>query len=188
MESDDESSFESLIERKKGWKRLQYVELWKRKKRKTKKDSGKAYETYNGELKNKKRLDHLLRCHWTFRCASKLPRSERERIFNDFYWLANYDSQNKYLYGLIEHKQKDHFAVFPKANTFVYRLHINSGNCIRVCKRTFCQVHGIGKRQVENLCLAMTSGVLSCSDDRGKYKNRPHAVSENLKAAYIILS
>ena len=85
MESDDELSFESLIEQKKGRKRLQYVELWKRKKRKTKRDSGKAYETYSGELRNKKRLDHLLRCHCTFRCPSKLPRSERERIFNDFY-------------------------------------------------------------------------------------------------------
>jgi len=55
---------------------------------------------------------------------------------------------------------------------------VSSGNCIRVCKQTFCQVHGIRKRRVENLCAAMTSGVLSCSDDRG---NRPHAVSENLK-------
>jgi len=49
MESDDESSFESLIEQMKGRKRLQYVELWKRKKRKTKKDSGKAYEAYSGD-------------------------------------------------------------------------------------------------------------------------------------------
>ena len=59
MESNCESVL-NLIEQKKGRKRLQYVEL--RKKRKAKKDSGKAYETYSGELKkNKKRLDHLLR-------------------------------------------------------------------------------------------------------------------------------
>jgi len=78
-------------------------------------------------------------------------------------------------------KRKDSFAVFPKGNTFVYRVHVSSGNCIRVCKQTFCQVHGIGKRRVENLCAAMTSGVLSCSDDRRKHKSRPHAIFENLK-------
>ena len=35
----------------KGRKRLHYEDQWKRKKRKLMKDSGKAYETYKGEMR-----------------------------------------------------------------------------------------------------------------------------------------
>ena len=63
----------------------------------------------------------------------------------------------------------------------MYRLHLSNGNYMQICKQIFCQVHGIGKCRVENLCAAMTSGVLSCSDGRGKHANRPCALSEILK-------
>jgi len=51
------------------------------KEKKMKKDSGKTYQTYKGDQRDKKRLDHLLCCHCNFCCPSKLSRSERERVF-----------------------------------------------------------------------------------------------------------
>ena len=184
MESGSDSSFESRVERQKGRKRLRYIQLWKKRRQKARKDSGKAYKTYKGEQQDKKRMADILFCRCNLHCSSNVARSERERIFREFYQLGNHDSQNKYLYGLIERtmpKRKVPSAKTSRVNSFVYRLRLSNGNHVQICKQTFCQVHGIGKRRVENLCTAMTSGVLSCSDGRGKHANRPHALSESLK-------
>ena len=61
-------------------------------------------------------------------------------------------------------------------------VRLSSGNRIKVCKQAFYQIHAIGKQRVEYLCEKLVSGVLFSGDERGKYKNRPNATSENLKA------
>jgi len=75
-------------------------------------------------------------------------------------------------------KEKDLFEILPKTNIFVCCVCLN---CIRVYKQTFCQVHGIGKCRVENLCVALASDILYCSDGHGKHKNRLYAIPEDLK-------
>ena len=78
-------------------------------------------------------------------------------IFDDFYKLADHDSQNKYLYGLIEQlvpkqrRPQTSAAKKTRANTFHYYVCLSSGDLIKVCKQTFCEIHRIGKYQVENL-------------------------------------
>ena len=52
---------------------------------------------------------------------------------------------------------------------------------MQVCKVSFCAVHAIGKRRIENLVDKLTTGVLVASDQQGKHKNGPHAVSEETK-------
>ena len=49
---------ESVSIRVKGRKHLRYGSLWARK-RKIHQDSGKAYETYRGETKAAKKLEHI---------------------------------------------------------------------------------------------------------------------------------
>ena len=135
MESGSDSSFESHVERKKGRNRLRYIQLWKRRRQKARKDSGKAYKTYKGEQQDKKRMADILFCRCNLHCSSNVARSKRERIFCEFYQLGNHDSQNKYLYdGLIERtmpKRKVPSAKTPRVNSFVYRLCLSNGNYVR---------------------------------------------------------
>lgn len=183
MESDSSSS-ESTSQQ--GRKRLRCVEQWKRKKRKIKKDSGKSFKTYRGERKSCKQPPVSLSCRCQYHCSSRVSMAERKRIFGNFYELADHDSQNKYLFGLIERsspKQRRPRGATnaPRGNVFYYFVRLREGDRINVCKQAFCQIHAIGKRRVEVLCKKVVSGVLFSGDNRGKHKNRPHAICNELK-------
>ena len=82
--------------------------------------------------------------------------AERKRIFDDFYKVADHDSQNKYLYGLIEcsipkQRRPRSSAKKARANSFYRYVRLSSADLVKVCKQAFCEIHGIGKRRVENL-------------------------------------
>ena len=95
-------------------------------------------------------------CRRHLRCSQKLNLSERKRIFEGFYMLKNNDAQNKYLYGLI-HKQavkcKRAKASTKKSVTYRYYLRRSNGTDVEVCKKTFCDVHAVGKRRIERGCV-----------------------------------
>jgi hypothetical protein len=86
--------------RKKGRKRLRYEHLWIKKKRKLRKDSGAAYDTYKGEARPAKQ-PVAITCRCRHNCAKKIRPADRKHVFQEFYKLKSHDEQNKYLYGLI---------------------------------------------------------------------------------------
>ena len=169
--------------RLKGRKRLRYEHLWARKKRKIEKDSGEAYETYRGKLKPAKEVNPIS-CACGRDCSNKLNLSEQEGIFKKFYALKSHDTQNKYLFGLIERAEvKRRRAKGPSRRLLAYNYHVclSNGRRIQVCKKVFCEVHAIGRKRVENLAKSLTSGALVASDSRGKHKERPHAIQTDTK-------
>ena len=50
-----------------------------------------------------------------------------------------------------------------------------------MCKKAFCEVHAIGRKRVELLSKRLCSGSLFTEDGQGKHKNRPQAISEEIK-------
>ena len=173
-----------IVEKRKGRKRLRYPEQWKRKRQKIRKDGGKSYDTYKGERMTKKNFQVII-CRCQNRCNLRVSRAERKRIFHDFYKLSDHDNQNKYLFGLIKRscpKRTSHSAKRARVNIFIYHVRLSNGDNTKVCKQAFCQIHGITKRRVEKLCTKLVSGVLFSGDNRGKHKNRPHSISDELKA------
>ena len=100
--------------------------------------------------------------------------------------FTSHDAQNKYLYGLIEkeevkRRRADRDSGPRRKVTYQYYVHCTNGNRYRVCKKSFCAVHAIGRKRVELLCEKIHSGALTSSDDRGKHTNRPHAIGEEIK-------
>ena len=169
-------------ESRRGRKRLRYQEEWKRKKRKLQKDKGDSYTTYKGERKPAKNRPDLA-CRCPFRCSEKVREVERERIFTDFYTLGSHDAQNKYLFGLIRKedvKRRTRGASKPRSHSLFYHVRLCDGSHVQVCKKSFCDLHAVGKR-IDKLIEKLTAGVLVASDRRGKHKNRPHAISEKVK-------
>ena len=170
-------------ESRRGRKRLRYEEQWVKKKRKLAKDKGASYATYKGEQKPAKELASLT-CRCPYRCSTDINDEDRQRIFQEFYQLGDHDSQNKYLYGLISSvgiKRHTCGSTRPRNHTIVYKVRLADGSPRQVCKKSFCDIHVIGKRRVEKLVDKLSVGVLITSDMRGKHGNRPNAISDEAK-------
>ena len=172
--------------RKRGRKRLRYEHLWIRKKRKLQKDSGAAYETYKGEARPAKQ-PVAITCRCKLNCSQKVRPGERKRIFDEFYKLKSHDAQNNYLYGLI-HKEDVRRRRVRGAGAAkraaIYRYHVRCNYEVEVCKKTFCDIHAVGKRRVEVLCEKLKAGNLLPGDARGTHRNRrtiPEQVKERIR-------
>ena len=168
---------------KRGRKRLRNEEGWKRKKRKLQKDEGATYTTYKGiETPGKEIMK--VSCSCTHRCSEKLNSDELERIFKSFYKLKNHDVQNKYLFGLIRkipvHRRTGK-GTKNRTLTLSYHVRLSDGKEVQVCKKTYCDVHAIGKKRVEILAKKLVHGDLIAFDQRGKHGNRPHSIPNEIK-------
>ena len=185
LDSSSESSGTPPFENR-GRKRLRCVERWVKNKKKNKKDSGKAYTTYRGERRGHKQPAVALSCRCQHHCSSHVTMEDRQRIFEDFYQLGSHDTQNKYLYGLIERsvpiqQRRRRSTGKPRANTYRYFVRNVKGERIQVCKDAFCQLHTIGKRRVEVISTKLVSGVLFSGDNRGLHGSRPNAIRDEVK-------
>lgn len=168
-----------------GRKRLRHEEDWVKKKRKIAKDKGESYSTSAGNQKAAKDLVGLT-CKCPYSCSENVDDAEQQRIFQQFYELGSHDAQNKYLYGLISVAEvKRHTAretgVRPRNHSFVYKVRLADGHHEQVCKKSFCDLHAIGKRRVEKLTEKVTQGTLIASDMRGRHQNRANAISDEAK-------
>ena len=175
--ADDLVEAESV--RFKGRKRLHYEDQWKRKKRKLMKDSGKAYETYKGEIVAAKSSPNIS-CRCNFKCSTRLNSTQQKRTFDEFYGLKSHDTQNKYLYGLIKKVQikRKRIRGSNRSVTYQYYVRLTTGSEVRVCKKAFCEIHRIGRKRVDDLCKKLSDGETIVRDNRGKHTVRPHTISD----------
>ena len=67
-------------------------------------------------------------------------------------------------------------ATRERACTTAYFVRTSQGVELQVCKKSFCDLHIIGKRRVEGLSEKIKAGVLIASDGHGRHTTRPHAV------------
>ena len=117
-ETSEDLSFEN-----RGRKGVRWVDQWVKNKKKSKKDSGKAYRTYRSQRISRKQPASSLSCRCQHYCSSLVTVADMKRIFNDFYKLGSHDTQNKYLFGLIErciHRQRRRRRSMgkPRLNTY----------------------------------------------------------------------
>ena len=170
--------------RKKGRKRLRYEHLWIKKKRKLRKDSGAAYDTYKGEARPAKQ-PVAITCRCRHNCAKKIRPADRKHVFQEFYKLKSHDEQNKYLYGLIRKVNVKRRRAREAKRSIAYQYHVRCGDEeMEVCKKTFCDIHAVGKRRIEVLCEKLKAGVLLAGDARGTHRNHrtvPDEVKEKVR-------
>ena len=130
---------------RKGRKRLRNPDSWERNERKRLKASGEEHVDSEGRTVEKRTVKAIT-CRCGKECRRKVSSEEAERICKAFYETGSYQQQNIYLLGLIN--------VMPVARTrveknsrrqhsFQYSLRLLDGNCVPVCRNTFCAVHAI---------------------------------------------
>lgn len=158
-------------------KRRRDRDSWEKVKRKRRRNKGEQYTS--GHSKNivpARKIGEPCTC--PKKCWNKI-KGDTEFIFNSFWDLADYATQNTYIMQNIGiHNTKRSYTKGQSSRrsfTFSYKLKVNSVD-ISVCKMAFLAVHGLhrSRKRIELLQGQIKTGnVTAKSDGRGKHHNRP---------------
>lgn len=125
-----------------------------------------------------------------YRCFENISVEERTRIIREFNNLGNYNDQSKYLCGLItvlpamrrRSRLGDDNAQYNLAS-YAYRVRVFCDGKLEdksVCVKAFISIQGISAKRVQTLRESLaTTGVIPI-DKRGKHKNRPRKLSDEI--------
>lgn len=123
-------------------------------------------------------------CECPNKCYEKIGGDTIQKIFKDFWALADYNSQNAYLFGLINLTNvKRRYTKNEKSRrnfTITYNIK-RRGQNVTVCKKAFLNIHGLQRNRgrINNLANKMKEGEsVPPPDKRGRHSNRPNAYSE----------
>lgn len=118
------------------------------------KNAGKAYVTSkNISVKAKNTPSQQALCKCKYECK-RLPYNQKLLLFDEFYKIEHSKQQN-YLLGLIQikhvarrrHGKYGDVAESRRQTTVMYTVPNGKGECVQVCKNTFCNVFAVsGKR------------------------------------------
>lgn len=134
-------------------------------------------------------------CKCKQQCFLKVG-EKKSQIITRMNSMKSNDEINCYLAGLIvvlpvaqRRPRKDPLEAAHREATFSYCVKYikDDGKAveINVCKQAFCSLHGIGRGKLEHLLKALKNSAEPPKDNRGKHKNRPHAVSQETKNKII---
>lgn len=123
-------------------------------------------------------------CECPNKCYEKIGSETIQKIFKDFWALGDYNSQNAYLFGLINLTNvKRRYTKKEKSRrnfTITYNIK-RRGQNVTVCKKAFLNIHGLQRNRgrINNLANKMKEGEsVPPPDRRGRHSNRPNAYSE----------
>lgn len=86
-------------------------------------------------------------CDCPLKCKVKLV-DVKEKIFDSFWDLSDFDKQNAYLFSCIEpyNVKKRYGKAAPEQSrrqkSYYFKVNI-AGEMVRICKKTFMAVHGL---------------------------------------------
>ena len=85
--------------------------------------------------------------------------------------MADHYIQNKYLFGLMQRRnvcrRRTKATSGGTYKSFHYHVRLGDGFTVTVGKKTFCDIHAVGKRRVEGLCCKLGTGELLYRDGPG---------------------
>ncbi|XP_039283499.1 uncharacterized protein LOC111052342 isoform X2 [Nilaparvata lugens] len=151
--------------------------------RKKRRNEGRAYQTKSGKNIPGRTLGEMCKC--PLKCHEKVTEDQKLVLFNAFWDMGNFNMQNAYLFGCIEKIPiKRRYCQNPEAsykqNTFIFKIKLQSGSSLRVCKKSFMSIHGLqnARGRINNIIKKIVSEKSTpSSDKRGTHDTRPHKVS-----------
>lgn len=191
LPSDTEASTSAILDHfetpKKGKKRTRKETNWKKNIRKLKRNSGCEYINICGNIVPKK-TPFVGDCQCYHKCHTRISIEQRERIFQDFYNLANFDLQTAYINSQVKVVNKGRFTHALNQNkrnkTRIYTLPADSGNMINVCKTFFKHSLKVSDGRLTRALINQTTDTGSFTpptDKRGKHPAKNKTSSEDLE-------
>lgn len=164
----------------KGKKRKLNPSLWKRNLSKIQRAKGEECVSLRNKIIQKRVTGPECKCKW--KCFDNFTNDEKLLILDNFNKIADKQKQDTYLGGLIKtrcitrRRPKDGSGK-QKSFSSEYKIRI-SLNEVRVCKKAFCSLFGVGKFVVERICNNLNNNIPSPTDGRGKHLSRPNRISD----------
>lgn len=157
--------------------------LWNRNVEKKKRTAGIEFiGNYKTKVVKKRQIG--VDCKCPLNCFSKFNEEEKNNTIDILNTMGSKEKQDTYLCALITVnkilRRRPKTGDGPKRSCsckFKIRINIREVN---VCKKAFCLLLGIGKSRVDRLIKKVKSNDFSPIDLRGKHRNRPNKLSEDL--------
>ncbi|CAH0746649.1 unnamed protein product [Diatraea saccharalis] len=138
--------------------------------RKKKRNLGKSYETGKGKKVEQRKIKGLGSCR--MKCAERIPEEFRNKIFNYYWSLGDYDRRVLFISNLIDVKGKasTKLAATVKnrhfTNNYCLKLHLE---CHRICKGCFLKTFDETPKFIQNVTGKIKeSGGIVAKSTRGK--------------------
>lgn len=156
----------------------------KKMKRKERRNNGSPYVSERSKKKYEaKQLGP--KCNCKKRCWNMIE-GEECNIFNAFWDLSDFNTQNAYLFSSIKvnatkrkyMKKRKHADESRRG--FTYSYHVNVlGKTLDICRDEFLSLHGLhnNRGRLRNIQKMVVKGVL-LTDGRGRHSNRPKKYSD----------
>uniref|UniRef100_A0A6P7G288 Uncharacterized protein LOC114333083 n=1 Tax=Diabrotica virgifera virgifera TaxID=50390 RepID=A0A6P7G288_DIAVI len=114
------------------------------------------------------------------KCFEVVSADERKSIFQKFWEINNFNTQNAYLFGCMQIKIKAR-STKPKdspsrrSHTVEYLITATGNTRYQICKKAFLNIHGLqhNRGRVENIAKNIKQGLLTPKmDERGRHANK----------------
>lgn len=153
-----------------------------------KRNRGMSYSNRRGKGRQVDAVKPGPDCKCKFHCFDRISQHDREKIFDEFWKLGNFNLQNSYLFGCLKQettkrKTKKTNSPSKRCYSFQYYVGTTDGVKVRVCKMAFLSVHGLQNHRgrVENIAASLKKGcVTPPSDKRGKHQNHPKKYNDEV--------
>lgn len=172
-------------------KRTRNPHTWKRNVNKKNKTQGKSYEGISKKCKIvKPSRQSGPDCRCKYLCFTRVSCSERNELFKVFNNVCDKEKQDIFLAGHIHPNQiqrrrsrstNSDTVRKEKPHTIICRYEVKlKDKEIRVCKKAFCAIFGIGKARVERIIKCLQANNPCPKDLRGTHSNRPNRIREEI--------
>ena len=160
---------ENELETSRGRKKPRKVEAWGSYVAQKKRNLGQVYVSY----KTKKEVTaRSVGSPCPDECFQKLTHAGVQNIFNEFWALGSYDSQNAYIQKMVEvvpvkrKRVKEEYS--KRSNTRQYFV-MHNNNKTKVYKQGFMAMHSIGTTHLTTALGKVTGNVTLITDQRGHH-------------------
>ncbi|XP_042879155.1 uncharacterized protein LOC122257733 isoform X2 [Penaeus japonicus] len=157
--------------------------------RKVKRNSGAAYYTAAGKLKEEKHYVDK-QCGCKYRCIPEIGSEEtRRQVFMNFWKFGDFTKQNEYIAQkvvLVPVMQRERDKVpekFTRTYTRIYNVQMKpSEKAVRVCKTAFLQLHGVSNGRVDRVLQAVAcESPFALKDRRGNHSPKNKTKQEDVE-------
>ena len=183
------AKFVTPVKKKLSRRRKSTPEGWKKNVRKQLHLTGKAYTSSSGKLVESKCVQPVNCEKCRFKCNSKFPHGQRERIFNSFWSLGSYERQKDFVCSMVDTKPTrtyvdEHNQTTKKKRMVSRRFSLYDEDDIKqnVCKKFFLSTINLGEAYVDHALKNKSEGRFMGSETRGKHKPHNKTDDKDIKA------
>ncbi|XP_072395672.1 uncharacterized protein [Diabrotica undecimpunctata] len=174
----DSSDVEDTSEKEKKYrKRKRKYNTWRRTEIKASRNSGKSYINWKGNLVPERKIKVSCKCR--MKCSDKIKEGDREKIFLEYWNLADINRQRDYISKFVQCNNKARTRIRNNADkttedltsrrnfTFVYYLQVDTKK-VQVCKLFFLHTLSISAQMIRTVINKIGSTGVVREDKRGK--------------------